>query len=224
MIRRRLCLSRPSLVSWLHITPDDTMTRRLETSQRSGSASRARRIGLAKASPTIDSEFTRSRCTVSSSSTVSNDRPSSVTMEPAAMRMLMALKAPVPCISGAAGMATGPGLVTLARRASTSGSSGSGRFVRRVEADEDVVLAPHDALRHAGRAAGVEEVEVVAAAAPRRSHPRAGPPPRLPRTGWPSRGRPAAGVVHTDPGPDAGHALADALDGGRRTCRGRPPP
>ena len=60
MIRRSLCRSSPALVSADHITPLETITRSEEMSQRSGSASRARRIGLAKASPTIDIELIRS--------------------------------------------------------------------------------------------------------------------------------------------------------------------
>ena len=54
MISRGLWRSRPSLVSGDHITPDETMTRSDEMSHRSGSASSARRIGLANASPTIE--------------------------------------------------------------------------------------------------------------------------------------------------------------------------
>jgi hypothetical protein len=116
----------PALVSALQITPELTITRRLLTSQRSGSASRARSIGLAKASPTIERLLTRSRCTVSSSSTGSKWRPSRVTMDPARASTFMALKAPVPCMSGATGTATGPGLVTRAWSASSDGASGSG--------------------------------------------------------------------------------------------------
>src|SRR6266508_5994487 len=53
MIRRGLWRSKPSLVSFDQITPEDKITRNDEMSQRSGSASRARRIGLANASPTM---------------------------------------------------------------------------------------------------------------------------------------------------------------------------
>src|SRR3546814_10752451 len=45
--------SRPCLVSSLHITPDDVMAMSDERSQRPSLASRAPRIGLAKASPTM---------------------------------------------------------------------------------------------------------------------------------------------------------------------------
>jgi hypothetical protein len=41
MISRGLWRSRPAFVSALHITPEETMTRRLPTSQRPGSASSA---------------------------------------------------------------------------------------------------------------------------------------------------------------------------------------
>ncbi len=59
---------------------------------------------------------------------------------------------------------------TTWRTWSRSGSSGSRRCRRRavVEHQEQVVVAPHHALGHAGGAAGVEQVEVVAGAAPRR--------------------------------------------------------
>ena len=70
-ISRSLWRRRPAFVSALHITPDDMITRRLDTSQRSGSASRARSVGLAMASPTMAIDFTRSRWMVSSSSTTS---------------------------------------------------------------------------------------------------------------------------------------------------------
>ena len=168
MISRSLWRSRPALVSFDHITPDDTMTRSVEMSQRSGSASSARRIGLANASPTIDIELMPNIWTCRATPRRSNWRPSIVVMEPPTMRLLIALKRPVPCISGAAGMLRGPGLpmrsadrleVLLGREAV---------LVGRVERAEQVVLTPHDALGHAGGAAGVEQQEVVAAAAPRR--------------------------------------------------------
>src|SRR3546814_7763355 len=50
--------SRPCLVSSLHITPDDVMAMSDERSQRPSLASRAPRIGLAKASPTMAMAFT----------------------------------------------------------------------------------------------------------------------------------------------------------------------
>ena len=125
---RALWRSRPFFVSAAQITPDETTSRRLAMSHRPGSASSARRMGLANASPTIDIEFTRSRSMVSSSSTGSKWRPCTVTTEPPSIRQFMALNAPVPCMSGAAGTFTGPGLGTRAASAAGSGSSGSGRL------------------------------------------------------------------------------------------------
>ena len=102
------------MLSAEHITPDDRITRSDEMSQRSGSASRARRIGLANASPTIDIELIDLCSIVSSSSTGSKWRPSSVVTEPPIIRLLTVLNVPVPCISGAAGRLRGPGLRAVA--------------------------------------------------------------------------------------------------------------
>ena len=124
MISRSLWRSSPAFVCDDQITPLDTMTRSEEMSQRSGSASSARRIGLAKASPTIDIELIRSCSTVSSSSTASKRRPAMVITLPPIIRLLRALKSPVPCISGAAGRLRGPGLTTRSRAAARSGSGG----------------------------------------------------------------------------------------------------
>ena len=67
-ISRGLWRSSPAFVSADHITPLDMITRRLEMSHRCGSASRARSIGFANASPTMEMLLTRSRSMVSSSS------------------------------------------------------------------------------------------------------------------------------------------------------------
>ena len=95
MISRSLWRSSPALVCDDQITPLEMITRSEEMSQRSGSASSASRIGLANASPTIDRLFTRSRSTVSSSSTASKCRPTVVTIEPASASVHIALNAPV---------------------------------------------------------------------------------------------------------------------------------
>jgi hypothetical protein len=124
MISRSLWRSRASLVSFDHMTPDDTMTRSDEMSHRSGSASSARRIGLANASPTIDIELMRCCCTVSSSSAGSKRRPSMQVIDPPTRSVLIALKNPVPCINGAAGMPFGPAFDTLAANASRSAPAG----------------------------------------------------------------------------------------------------
>ena len=124
MISRLLWRSRPSLLSFDHITPDDTMTLSDEMSHRSGSASRARRIGLANASPTIDVELTPYCCTVSRNSSASKCRPVIVVTQPPTIRLLMALKSPVPCMSGAPGMLRGPGRLTRSSMALRSCSGG----------------------------------------------------------------------------------------------------
>ena len=104
---RRACLD-----ASLHITPEEMMAMRLDRSQRSGSASRARSIGLAKASPTMAIVLTPSRSTASSSSTASNELPVRVTMPPPVIRVMSAVNQPVPCIRGQAGTCTGPGPVS----------------------------------------------------------------------------------------------------------------
>ena len=128
MISRLLWRRRPALVSAAQMTPLDTMTRSEEMSQRSGSASSALRIGLANASPTMEMLLTLSRWIVSSSSTGSKWRPCMVMTAPASTRFHIALKAPVPCISGAAGRLRGPGLAMRSSNSAQPGTAGSGRF------------------------------------------------------------------------------------------------
>ena len=115
--------SRRCLDSSLHITPEEIMATRLDRSQRSGSASRARSIGLAKASPTMAIMLTPSRSTVSRSSTASKVRPVRVTTEPPVIIAMRAVNQPVPCMSGQAGTWTGPGPVRDWRMRSRSMSS-----------------------------------------------------------------------------------------------------
>ena len=110
--------SRPSLDSWLHITPDEVIMNTDERSQRSGSASRARRMGLAKASPTMVMACTPSRSVTSSSSPMSRWRASRVTLLPAPHRASWAVNMPVPCMSGHAGSSLMPGLARSPARAS----------------------------------------------------------------------------------------------------------
>ena len=191
------------MVSLLHMTPDDTIATRLERSQRPGFSSRVRRIGLPNASPTIAIVLTPSRSIVSSSSTGSKVRLSSVTMLPPPDSVDRHGKLPVPCICGQAGRKREPGAVCVPRRSSAVPSSSSALPERGVERDGQVVLAPHHALRHPGRAAGVEEVEVVAAAPPGGYRPellRSSPPTRTSR---PSRG--------TSPVPSSTHSHVRTL-------------
>ena len=86
MIRRGLWVSRPSLVSLDHMTPEERMTRSDEMSHLSGSASRARRIGLANASPTIEVELIRNRSTASRKASALNDRSTAVVIDPPIIR------------------------------------------------------------------------------------------------------------------------------------------
>ncbi len=72
-----------------------------------------------------------------------------------------------------------------------------------VEAGEEVVLAPHDALGQAGGAPGVEEVQVVAAAPPPGADPPGGRGGGLLVGVGPVRARPGA-VVDEQPTPDFG--------------------
>ena len=81
------------------------------------------------------------------------------------------MNAPVPCMSGDAGRCTRSApasTMRLRERPDLGHRVGRRRADERVRAvaehAEQVLGAPHDALRHAGGAARVEEVEVVAAA------------------------------------------------------------
>ena len=221
-IRRSLWRSSPSLVSFDHITPDEMITRSDEMSQRSGSASRARRIGLAKASPTIVIDFTRS-CfdgveqldRVEAGGRQRDDRPAGrqrrQRVEQAGAVHQRGRRA------GCAGRACRCARVERRRRRRrAAGAVRSTARALRIE----VVLAPHHALGHAGRAAGVEQQEVVAASAPTGATVRPGHDGRdvLVRR-RPVRARPGA-VVDPQPGRDrraAGRAPRRTV---RRTRRG----
>src|SRR3546814_17496459 len=98
--------SRPCLVSSLHITPDDVMAMSDERSQRHSLASRAPRIGLAKASPTMAMAFTPLASTSSSSSAGSKCRDGSRTTQPPAESNEKRGKEPVTYLSGQDGMPT----------------------------------------------------------------------------------------------------------------------
>ena len=115
------------LVSSLHMTPDDTKARSVASFQCPGRSSRAARMGLAKASPTMATVFTFSRSTVSSSSTGSKRRPVRVTTQPPIPSAAMEVNAPVPCISGQAGRWTGPAPTMALRTPPSPPSSGTRR-------------------------------------------------------------------------------------------------
>ena len=168
MISRSLWRSRPALVCGRpdHAARDDDPQRRDVPAVGLGVEGPQDRLGEGVADDRHRVDALRS--TVSSSSTGSKWRPVIVTTLPPTIRLLRALKSPVPCISGAAGRLRGPGLVTRSRGGVEVRFGGQTVAVGGVEGAEQVVLAPHHALGHAGRAAGVEQDEVVAGAPPRR--------------------------------------------------------
>ncbi len=115
--------SRPCLVSWLNITPEETMATSELRSQRSGWASRARRIGLPKASPTTAVLCTPSASTTSRNSVASKVRLGRVTTVPPPHSVVRAVNPPVPCISGQAGMPRLPGSAKAPSRSAIVPSS-----------------------------------------------------------------------------------------------------
>ena len=198
----------------LHMAPDEIdHHERAQVPPARVLVERGRAAGGEKGSPTMTRPLTFSRSMVSSSSTGSYLRDSSRQTRPPSASTVLAVKSPVPCMSGQAGSSvTPPGL------ASSAAAHGLEAAVDVVvahaavdQAGEEVVLAPHDALGHAGRAAGVEHVEVVAAAAPRRAHPADGGLGRV-LVGRGPVGARARAVVDPEPALHAGHAIEDALD------------
>ncbi len=107
--------SRPCLAGSENITPDDVNTNMLERSQRPGLASRARSMGLAKASPTMAVVLPLRSSMVSNSSSMSRWRLSRVTTQPPPERAMSWVMQPVPCMSGQAGTLTMPGPWTSSR-------------------------------------------------------------------------------------------------------------
>jgi hypothetical protein len=103
------CFSSPSLTSRLHITPEDIMAASEPRFQRPGFASRAFNMGFAKASPTITTDSTPWRSTVSKSSSGSKLGRVRVTQQPPPDMFRIAVSSPVPCMSGHAGSNTDPG-------------------------------------------------------------------------------------------------------------------
>ena len=81
------------------------------------------------------------------------------------------VNAPVPCISGDAGQVHGVSPASTTRSAIAPASSDRSGIAspnegieRRAEDADEVLVAPHHALGHSGRAPGVEEVHLVAGA------------------------------------------------------------
>ena len=100
-------------------------------SQRPGAASSAATIGAANASPTIASDATRRRPTVSSNSSTSNPEPVSITTQPPLFNTGKARTDAAACISGDAISATGPGCtISDATSPTSEASSGNGTAAR----------------------------------------------------------------------------------------------
>ena len=118
------CSNNCCLTSSDHITPEDVIPRRLARFHLPGFVSSALRMGLPKASPTIDIKLIPSRSIESRSSEASKLRLSSVTIEPPKFMTESPGKFPVPCICGQAGQNLGPG--PGISRSVTSPSSGIG--------------------------------------------------------------------------------------------------
>ena len=167
-----MCRSRPCLLSWLHITPDDDDDgdARQVVAARVGVEVLEHRPGERLAddhdvggpAPLDRREQLRRRR--------SGGRPATTTAPPPVIAM-SAENCPVPCISGQAtiiigGVIAAGGRARRPRSTSAAGPVPSSGLPPRAEHVEQVVLAPHHALRHAGRAAGVEQQQVVAVAGP----------------------------------------------------------
>jgi hypothetical protein len=101
------------------------MTRRLERSQRPSSASSARSIGFANASP--DNRDRINSCRFNSRQQFINIKvpPVSVVVDPPSSIVESELKKPVPCMRGAPGSPLGPGPLRRAAATPAVGSSGS---------------------------------------------------------------------------------------------------
>jgi hypothetical protein len=149
------------------IAPPDSSTRSGDTSiDRPSSLLSASSIGRANASPTMTMKFARSRSTRRHSASASRWCSAGMITEPPVKSVLKAIQCAVPCMKGQAGTHRERGLRAPfgdhLRRADRLAAAA--RAAERTE--EDVFVAPHDALRHAGGAARVEDVEVVGGARP----------------------------------------------------------
>jgi hypothetical protein len=187
------------------MTPDDTITRRLEMSHRSGSASSARRItddrGRVDGVP-LDAveelggiEVTPLECGDAAADHQVADRVE----HPRAVHQRRGGQVARPWFDDPV---AGRVEVLFGRHAA---------LVGRVERAEHVVLAPHDALRHPGRTAGVQEDQVVARPSPRARHVVVGAVERGVLVGHRPLGARAAAVVDPEPAPDLGDARPNAL-------------
>ena len=169
-----------------------------------------RSSGLPMASPVIITELTFSSSTSRQTSWGSNLAIRTI-LEPTKL-WPMTHHCVAPCMSGATGRWTRPPPAPLATMDAGSVDARVGDGVgAAAEGVEDVLVAPDDALGHAGRAAGVEDVEVVA---------RAGAEVALRPTGRPARPRSAiAPGVGLDVGPVLDHDHVAQLRAARAAAR-----
>ncbi len=171
------CAASSSRTDGERTAPPDTTATSDPRSHRSGDAVRASARGRPKASPTTTSSVAASRSTRSHRSSATKVDDGTVTTVPPASSVASATHCAVPWMSGEAGTAAhpsapGPGdEVRRCGRGVDRGVGEGGVGPGAEGGEDDVLVAPLDALRHAGGAAGVEEVAVVAAAA---AHLRAG--------------------------------------------------
>ena len=120
------CARSARFTSGDHMTPEEMMEMRLSSRYSPRRSSRARSIGLAKASPTMATLLTAWWPTACHSSCGSKLTPPSVTIEPPAVSVMKAVKRPVPCMRGQAGRWRSPGPRARTRAASSSSDATGG--------------------------------------------------------------------------------------------------
>ena len=118
------------------------------------------------ASPTTAIAFTRSASTRRQTSVASKTPPPVVTTVPPPNSVENANQCPAACMNGGIASAVMPGCKTRVGKLARGGDVvAQGQRVTATHGrEEDVVVSPEHALGHAGRAARVDAVEVVAAA------------------------------------------------------------
>ena len=176
---------------------------------------------------------TRSRSTSPQSSTASSRCDGRQAIAPPPVSAPSAVNWAVACISGAAASTSRMHRALVASAAPGALAGLGGRLQRRQALEqvaaaaqhlEQVLLAPHHPLGHAGGAAGVHEQQVVARAAPGRDHAalacaRRSPHSHPPSPGPGGRARPTAiQRLHLR------QAARGPCRRPRRRRRGRPPP
>ncbi len=130
--------------------------------RRHRASSSASTSGRANASPTITRKLACSRATSCQRCSGSKRRSVEMMTVPPLKSVVNAIQCAVPCMNGHAGrQRVRPVRAPCRRSPRASLIAAAGEVAAAERAEEDVLVAPHHALRHAGRAAGVEDVEVV---------------------------------------------------------------